>query len=416
MTDEAESVRIAFFGSSLVSAYWNGAATYYRGLLAGLAEHGYLITFYEPAAFDRQRHRDIDDPPWARVVVYPATEEGVQKALRSAAAEADVLIKASGVGVFDRWLEREVAELGGGRQVTIFWDVDAPATLERMAADARDPLRALLPRYDAVLTCGGGERAVAGYLALGARVCRPIYNALDPTTHYPPARHGAAAVPVAHADLLFIGNRLPDREARAEEFFFSVARRMPERRFVLGGDGWEDSGLPDNVLCLGHVYTADHNLLNASALAVLNVHRDSMARYGTSPATRLFEAAGAGACVISDACEGLDRFLLPEREILLARDGHEVERHLRALTPTRAAEIGARARRRMLSWHTYDRRALEVDGVLGGLRSSARERERRWATPTPVTTEASPATADEGDAVVLGGPGPAGTLAVELET
>ena len=64
---------IAFFGSSLVSAYWNGAATYYRGILHALAGRGHRIAFYEPDAFDRQAHRDIPDPDWARVVVYPAT-------------------------------------------------------------------------------------------------------------------------------------------------------------------------------------------------------------------------------------------------------------------------------------------------------------------------------------------------------
>src|SRR3954453_15938779 len=62
---------IAFFGSSLVSAYWNGAATYYRGLIRALHERGPSITFYEPDAYSRQQHRDMDDPNWARVVVYP---------------------------------------------------------------------------------------------------------------------------------------------------------------------------------------------------------------------------------------------------------------------------------------------------------------------------------------------------------
>ena len=65
--------RIAFFGSSLVSAYWNGAATYYRGIIRALHERGYDVTFYEPDAYERQAHRDIDDPDWAKVVVYPAT-------------------------------------------------------------------------------------------------------------------------------------------------------------------------------------------------------------------------------------------------------------------------------------------------------------------------------------------------------
>jgi spore maturation protein CgeB len=39
-------MKIAFFGSSLVSSYWNGAATYYRGLLKALSALGQEITFY----------------------------------------------------------------------------------------------------------------------------------------------------------------------------------------------------------------------------------------------------------------------------------------------------------------------------------------------------------------------------------
>ena len=69
--------RIVFFGSSLVSAYWNGAATYYRGIIRSLHASGYAVTFYEPDAYERQRHRDMPDPDWASVEVYPATEAGV---------------------------------------------------------------------------------------------------------------------------------------------------------------------------------------------------------------------------------------------------------------------------------------------------------------------------------------------------
>ena len=65
---------IAFFGSSLVSAYWNGAATYYRGIVRALNALGHQVTFYEPDAFDRQKHRDIDPPDWIRSVVYDATD------------------------------------------------------------------------------------------------------------------------------------------------------------------------------------------------------------------------------------------------------------------------------------------------------------------------------------------------------
>ena len=74
-------MKIAFYGSSLLSSYWNGAATYYRGLLCELARRGYEVTFYEPDAFERQSHRDIEPPDWAKVVVYEATEVEPKAAL-----------------------------------------------------------------------------------------------------------------------------------------------------------------------------------------------------------------------------------------------------------------------------------------------------------------------------------------------
>src|SRR6201996_4849010 len=80
-------VRIAFYGSSLLSAYWNGAATYYRGLLRELAARGHAITFYEPDAFDRQAHKDMEPPDWARVVVY-ANDEAACRAVIAEAADA----------------------------------------------------------------------------------------------------------------------------------------------------------------------------------------------------------------------------------------------------------------------------------------------------------------------------------------
>src|SRR4051794_35384965 len=127
-------MRISFFGSSLVSSYWNGAATYYRGMLKEIAALGHQVTFFESDAFDRQAHRDIDDPSWAEVVVYPATAEGWQKSLVLAARSADLLIKASGVGVFDTELEQAMVEISS-KAHRIFWDVDAPATLESIAGD-----------------------------------------------------------------------------------------------------------------------------------------------------------------------------------------------------------------------------------------------------------------------------------------
>ncbi|HET9198426.1 MAG TPA: glycosyltransferase [Solirubrobacterales bacterium] len=356
-------MRIAFFGSSLVSAYWNGACTYYRGIVRGLSDRGHRVAFYEPDAFDRQAHRDIDDPEWAEVVVYPPGDEReVRELVATAAADCDAVVKASGVGVGDALLERAVAELTEP-ELRVFWDVDAPATLASLEADEASPLRELVGAYDLILTYGGGQPVVDRYLALGARACVPVYNALDPATHRPePPR------PELECDLAFLGNRLPDREARVEELFFGPVAALPERRFLLGGSGWEDrvAGIA-NLRHLGHVSPGDHNALNRSARAVLNVSRESMAANGWSPATRVFEAAGAGACLISDEWEGIEEFLVPGAEVLVARDGAEVAELLEGLEPGRAREIGEAARERILAEHTYDRRAEQVERVLEGV-------------------------------------------------
>jgi spore maturation protein CgeB len=343
--------RLAMFGSSLVSAYWNGAATYYRGVLGELATRGFDIEFFEPDAYERQAHRDIPDPDWARVHVYLPTPEDAGRCLERA-AEADIVVKASGVGVLDEFLEAEVARFDAGC-LRVFWDVDAPATLERIDANPRDPMREHLPCYDLVLTYGGGQPVIDAYHALGARTCVPIYNALDPATHHPVAPDARFA-----GDLGFLGNRLPDREARVREFFLEPARRQPLRRFVLGGSGWHTGiELPGNVTAVGHVFTRDHNAFNCSPRAVININRDSMARFGFSPPTRVFEAAGAGACLLCDAWQGLEQFLEPGREVLVVHSGEDVDATLEALTPARARALGEAARRRVLAEHTYARRA-----------------------------------------------------------
>jgi spore maturation protein CgeB len=351
---------VAFFGSSLVSAYWNGAATYYRGMIRALNERGYAVTFYEPDAYNRQAHRDIPDPDWATVVVYSADEAGVHGVLAQA-RHADIVVKTSGVGVWDELLEAAVLDVKAPDALAIFWDVDAPATLDRLQANPRDPFHPLIPRYDLVLTYGGGDPVVRAYMEAGARRCVPIYNALDTSTHFP-----APPDPRFSAALGFLGNRLPDRERRVEQFFLDAAARLPDQTFVMGGNGWDDKPLPSNVRYVGHVYTRDHNAFNCTPQAVLNISRDSMARYGFSPATRVFEAAGAGACLVTDAWEGIEQFLDPDAEVLVAASGDQVADHVRSLDPVRAKAIGVAARRRVCAQHTYAHRAAQLQSVLEG--------------------------------------------------
>lgn len=353
-----KNLRIAFFGSSIVSAYWNGAATYYRGIVKALNKMGHQVTFYEPDIYERQKHRDIEDPDWCQVVVYEKNENILNDHLEKASA-ADVIIKASGVGAFDEYLEDRIASLKRENNIVIFWDVDAPATLDRIEENPRDPFRNLIPKYDFILTYGGGQPVIDAYERNGAKKCIPIYNALDTDTHFP-----VEPDPAFEGSLAFLGNRLPDREKRVEEFFIKPAQNLPGQKFLLGGSGWEDKSIPGNISYLGHVYTKDHNAFNCTPKAVLNISRNSMARYGFSPATRVFEAAGAGACIITDFWEGIDTFFTPAKEILVARDGEEVEKILNELTPEKAKEIGEAAYKKVLTAHTYAHRAELLESVI----------------------------------------------------
>lgn len=351
-------MKIAFYGSSLLSSYWNGAATYYRGILRALAALGHDITFYEPDAFDRQSHRDIEPPPWCKVVVYAATPEGLRSALAQA-GNADAVVKASGVGYGDDALIAGILEHARPDALRIWWDVDAPATLQEIAEGTSGILQAALPKVDMVLTYGGGDPVIDAYRTLGAALCVPIYNALDPTTHHPAAPDSRYT-----ADLAFLGNRLPDRETRVEEFFLRPAEALPQRAFLIGGAGWDGRTLPSNMRHLGHVPSDAHNAFNVTPLAVININRASMAATGFSPPTRVFEAAGAGACLLTDDWEGIDLFLKPGEEVLVVRDGHDVAEVMATLTTERAAGIGRAALARVLAEHTYDRRAVTVDALL----------------------------------------------------
>ncbi len=312
---------------------------------------GHEVIFYEPDIYERQQHRDLEDPDYCRVVVYEKDEEILRNLLKQA-SEADVIIKASGVGAFDEFLEREVAALKKDNKIVIFWDVDAPATLDRIEQDPQDPFNDLIPKYDLVLTYGGGEPVIAAYKRNGARKCVPIYNALDLDTHFP-----VEAEDKFQGCIAFLGNRLPDREERVEEFFIRPAEMHTDKRFLLGGSGWGDKPLPPNIKYLGHVYTNEHNAFNCTPMAVLNISRDSMAKYGYSPATRVFEAAGAGACIITDHWEGIEYFFEPGSEILVVKNGEEVDKLLSELTPERAREIGMGAYKKVRSAHTYGHRA-----------------------------------------------------------
>jgi spore maturation protein CgeB len=364
-------LKIFAFGSSIVSSYWNGAATYYRGNYKYLAQRGHHISFAEPDAYGRQQHRDTGDFSYVTSLVYKPSVD--IDAMLQLASEADVIVKHSGIGVDDELLERLVAELSD-QKPTFFWDVDSPATISRMRANTHDPFRLAVPKYDAILSYGGGPASREGYLDLGARAYYNIYNGLDPDTHHVVPEDVSLA-----CDVAFLGNRLPDREARVDELFFRAAELAPEMSFLLGGEGWGDKSMPSNVRWIGHVPTGDHNRVNCSAGMVMNINRASMANVGYSPPTRVFEVAGAAACMLCDDWPGIAACFEPETEIIVIRHAQDVVDALRRYDKMDRQRIGQAFRARALRDHTYAQRAAQAESAfaecLARRNSSPREVE-----------------------------------------
>ena len=364
-------MKIFVLGSSIVSSYWNGAATYYRGVYKYLARRGHEITFAEPDAYDRQKHLDAGDYSWVRSIVYqPHTD--IDRMLEKASS-ADVVIKHSGLGVDDTLLEQRVPELAGG-PVVIFWDVDAPATIGRLRENPEDAFHRDIPRYDAVFTYGGGPMSRDAYLSLGARAYYSVYNGLDPDTHHPVPPDPALA-----CDVAFVGNRLPDREQRVGELFLGAAELAPDRQFLLGGEGWGDKPMPQNVRWIGHVATRDHNHVNCSAGMVMNINRSSMANFGFSPPTRIFEAAGAAACLLCDDWPGIEECFTPGKELIVIRTAQDVVNAVNQFSPDARRRIGEAFYARALRDHTYAQRAEHAEAAF-------RECLSRRATNTAVAT------------------------------
>jgi spore maturation protein CgeB len=352
-------MKLVVFGSSLLSAYWNGAATYYRGICKAMYARGHEVVFVEPDLYGRQAHRDlVEGPAYAQVRVcrgWGDLEREIERA-----QGADLVAKCSGVGGWDMELAAAVLELQSARTRVAFWDVDAPQTLASAFAEAAGTgFRALIPGYDLILLYGGGPPVERAYRQLGARRTHLVYNAVDPDEYFPQPLE-----PDKACDVLFMGNRMPDRERRVRELFFGAAEIARNAQFVLGGNGWGDVAFPGNVRWIGHVPTGQHRPWNSSARLVLNINRADMAATGYSPPTRVFEAAGCASCVVTDKWQGVETFFEPDQEILVANCADEIASLVRDVSPDRARRIGAAARVRVLRDHTYTRRATELDNAL----------------------------------------------------
>jgi spore maturation protein CgeB len=356
-------MKLVIFGLTISSSWGNGHATLWRGLCKALARRGHAVVFFERDVPYYALNRDLTTLPYAELCLYPGWDDALPRARRQL-ADADVAMVTSycpdGIAASDLVLDSAVP-------VRAFYDLDTPVTLARL--EAGEPVEAIGPRglgeFDLVLSYTGGRALRELQARLGARRVAPLYGSVDPGGY---RRTGAA--PQYRADLSYLGTYAADRQPALEQLLVEPARRLPGRRFLIGGAQYPEAfPWTDNIFFVRHLPPGEHPAFYSSSRLTLNITRAAMADMGYCPSGRLFEAAACGVPILSDAWEGLDAFFRPESEILVAHDTDGAIAALE-LSDAELARVAAQAQERTLEEHTADRRAAELERAVAAAASA----------------------------------------------
>lgn len=357
-------MNIVILGLSVTSSWGNGHATTYRSLIRGLAARGHKVTFLERDLPWYAANRDQPHPVGAQTEVYNSLPELFHR-FEPMVKNADLVIVGSYVPEGIALGEWVTCTTEG---VAAFYDIDTPVTVERLKAQTCDYLTPVLVRlYDVYLSFTGGSLLRSIERDFGSPCARPLYCSVDTTLYRPLWRNPLW-------DLGYLGTWSADRQAGLDALLLEPARRWADGRFAVAGPQYpDDIRWPPNVSRTIHLSPAEHAEFYGSQRFTLNITRDAMKRAGFSPSVRLFEAGACGVPIISDWWPGLDTIFEPGREILLSADADDTLRILRDTTNAERARIGEAARRKVLTEHTPDQRALQLEHYLEEVRGYARK-------------------------------------------
>ena len=345
-------MHLVIFGLTVSSSWGNGHATHWRSIIRALARRGHDVTFFERDVPYYAAHRDLQELPSAQLVLYREWTDVAARATRDV-RKADASIVTSYCP--DALAATDLVHAAPG--VRCFYDMDTPVTLERLAhGEAVEYIPADgLRGFDVVLSFTGGTSLDALRQRLGARDVAPLYGTIDADEYLRGSPRPEFAATLSH-----IGTYSPDRDAQLTTLFLNVARRQPDRRFLIAGPKYPPQfNWLSNLYYMEHVSPNLHRDFYASSEFTLNITRGAMAKYGYCPQGRLFEAAACEAVVITDRWAGLDQFFDPGGEIKCASSTDEVLEAMQTDASERK-RIGRAARARVLAHHTATHRAQEL--------------------------------------------------------
>lgn len=345
-------MRIVILGLSVTSSWGNGHATTYRSLIRGLAARGHQVLFLERDLPWYAANRDDPHPAGAATEIYESFEDAIAR-FEGPVSRADLVIVGSFVpdgARIGHWVTTVA------RGATAFYDIDTPVTLEALATGNHEYVSPeLIRKYGLYLSFTGGPTLRIIEQKYGAGMARALYCSVDLSLYRPHRTE-------PQWDLGYLGTYSADRQPVLEGLLLEPARRWREGRFAVAGPQYPDEiEWPANVKRAIHLSPREHPGFYGAQRFTLNVTRDAMKRAGYSPSVRLFEAGACATPVISDYWEGLDSFLEIDKEILVAANGDDTLRHLNDLPENDRLAVGAAARKRILTAHTPEHRATQLE-------------------------------------------------------
>lgn len=351
-------MKIVIYGLAITSSWGNGHATTYRSLAKALAKKGHRVHFVEKDEEWYHNNRDMPEPEFCTVHIYEDWKQSATSLVRLA-ADADAVVIGS---YFPDAIATTKALLDNGSGPLLFYDIDTPITVTQLRAHGRtaylDP--SLIPHYATYLSFTGGPVLRELEDRFGATKAVPFYCSVDPDLYKP-----AAIDERYRCDLSYLGTYAADRQPKLMRLLNNTAAELPDRRFLVAGPQYpKETPWQRNVKRIIHISPAEHPVFYSSSRFTLNLTRDDMVMAGYSPSVRLFEASASGAAILSDSWAGLEDFLTPGEEILLPRDEYEVTDILRHLPEQERANLGRKARERILASHTASHRALQFEDVV----------------------------------------------------
>ncbi|WFU74989.1 glycosyltransferase [Bradyrhizobium sp. CB2312] len=360
------NLSIVVVGLSVTSSWGNGHATTYRALIEALARRGHKVTFLERDTAWYREHRDLTKPLSWTVELYQSLKD-VPRRFGKLVKDADLIIIGSyvpdGIAISE-WITSQA------RGLTAFYDIDTPVTLARLDQGLDYLSAAMIPRFDLYLSFAGGPVPEMIEQRYGSPMARVLYCSADTYTYAPQQAQTKWA-------LGYLGTYSEDRQPILDQLMLSPARTLPSEQFAVAGAQYpEGIHWPENVLRIEHLAPKQHPMFYAEQRFTLNATRADMRVLGFSPSVRLFEAAACGTPVISDRWPGIETIFEPSREILLASTPRDVIEILRDMPEERRRAIAENARRRVLSVHTSEHRARQLEAYYA---EAAARRHRKSA-------------------------------------